>query len=217
MMKVIKNRVVVPLLLHICMLCMLCVLVTLPPVWHSIYRVTMGETLSRFEHGRLYLKDSALISDGLWSKESYGVIAGKLKGARIGEKEQKHFEDVRKLLRTALYLSVGLSMVLWMARKHIHWPTVWSHALFLFIGEALVSIIWIGISWRHMFRTLHWWIFQNDSWILPNKSYTLYLYPHAVWKALGTVVFSSLLVIILCGFGVTRRQKALCRRGRQPL
>lgn len=211
-MKRLGNLFLAPLLLQICILCALCVLVSLPPVWHPIYRVTMAEKLSRFEKGHLYARDSAMISDGLWSEESYGAIAGKLKGYMLGEKEQRHFEDVRKLLRKTLGLAICLSLALWIARKRFHWPTVWKQALILFIGEAVVSGVWVSISWRHMFKTLHWWIFQNDSWILPNKCYSLFLYPHAVWQALGLIVFMGMLAVILGGYGVANLEKSGSKR-----
>lgn len=197
------NLVLAPLCLQVCILCALCVTVSLPPVWHGFYRVTMAEKLALYEDGSLYAQDSSLISNGLWSGEDYGLIAEKLKGYRIGYKEQRHFEDVRKLLRKMLFLATGLALVLWIARKRISWFTVWKQVLILFVVEAAVFGVWVGISWRHMFRTLHWWVFQNDSWILPNKCYTLFLYPHAVWQALGVVLFAVMLVIVLCGIALT--------------
>jgi uncharacterized membrane protein len=163
----------------------------------------MAEKFSKFEKGHLYALDSTRISNALWSRESYENVARKLEGYVIGKKEQRHFEDVRKLLHKALGISLGLSLVLWMARKRIRWFTVWKMALIYLIAQAITSGIWVSISWRHMFRTLHWWVFQDDSWILPNKCYSLFLFPHAVWQLSGALVLTGMLMIILGGLVIT--------------
>jgi len=57
---------------------------------------------------------------------------------------------------------------------------------------ALIAGVWGVYDWRNMFHTLHWWIFQNDSWKLPNRCYSLQLYPYPVWKK------SIMLIFVFC-------------------
>lgn len=158
-----------------------------------------------YEHGSAYMDDALLISAGLWKNESYAELSEKLKAWVLNTKEQRHFEDVRRLLRRAMIVVASLVPVLFFLRKRIQWRTVWSYALLFYAVEAAIVGIWSAIAWRHMFRTFHWWIFQNDSWILPTGSYSLFLFQHSVWKMAGTYVFLAFLVILLIGFALSRR------------
>lgn len=198
------SRIFIPLVLHVAILCALCVVVSLPPLWNIGYRDTMHSKLMSYPKGQLYMDDAVRISGGLWQNKSYSTIASELKGYRFNSKEQHHFEDVRRLLRKALTISGTLLLMLLLLRTRIFWRTVWSYALLWYAVEAVIFGIWITISWRNMFRTLHWWIFQNDSWILPNNSYSLFLYPYPVWKMAGIFVFVSFLLILLVGFTLSR-------------
>ncbi len=199
------ERSVIPLLLHIAVLCLLCVLLSLPPVWNTLYSVTMHSELLSDKRGSLYVKDASIISDALWESTDFKEVSRKLDGYWLGEREQRHFEDVRRLLRRALIVAVGLILALFLLRKLFRWRTVWSYAVIFCVVEVLLFGVWSMVAWRGMFRTLHWWIFQNDSWILPNNSYTLYLFSHEVWKVAGLSVSSSFLTIITAGFIVSRR------------
>lgn len=198
------SRIFIPLVLHATILCALCVVVSLPPLWNIGYRDTMHSKLMSYPKGRLYMDDALRISDGLWQNKSYSTISSELKGYWFNSKEKHHYEDVRRLLRRALMISGTLLLLLLLLQSRIIWRTVWSYALLWYGVEAVIFGTWITISWNNMFKTLHWWIFQNDSWILPNRSYSLFLYPHPVWKMAGIFVFVSFLMILLLGFTLSR-------------
>jgi len=203
-----SNRILVPLTLHIVILCSLCVILSLPPVWNTGYRFAMESKLMPYEKKELIMEDALLISGGLWSQESYTEISGKLKAYVLNEKEQRHFEDVRKLLRRAIYVVMASVSLLLLFRKSIAWKVAWIYALIFYAIEGIIFWIWSAVAWRHMFRTLHWWIFQNDSWILPKGSYSLFLYPHSVWQMAGTSIFVAFFIILLIGFILTPKSSA---------
>jgi uncharacterized membrane protein len=207
MKNIFTNRILVPLLLLLAILCLLTVAMSVPMIWQPIYQATMRQELLSHPRGPQYVEDSALISGGLWTNESYQSISARLTGYHLNEKEQSHFEDVRDLLRLALVVSAALLLVLVLVRKRVHWRTAWAHALYFYVGFALLLGLWSAISWRHLFRTLHWWIFQDDSWILPKGSYGLFLYPHSVWKIAGIWLLAALPAILLAGFVIARRSR----------
>ena len=61
---------------------------------------------------------------------------------------------------------------------------------------GITLAIWGLVAWRHMFRTLHWWIFQDDSWILPKGCASLILFPYSVWQMVGAVVIVTLFLCL---------------------
>lgn len=182
--------------------CALCVLVATPIVWQPLYPKVMGETMMQYEKGPLYLKDEKQISRALWSREGYAAVSERLVAYHLETKEIEHYEDVRNLLHGALALAVGIAILLVVLRKRIHWQRAWLGSFALALILAAANGIWMAIAWRHWFRTLHWWIFQDDSWILPDESYTLFLYQHAVWKVAGGGVVGGTLVTCLAGYAV---------------
>ncbi len=195
-----KNRVLAPLLLVFLILCSLSVIVSLPPVWHPVYRHTMEEGMQEYVASKLLMEDALLISDSLWGNESYEDVGGKLKNHVLNDEEKAHFGDVRWLLRKAAGAAIVLLLALAIFRKRFRWRTVWGHALLMYLGILVTCGIWSAISWRSLFRGLHWVIFMNDSWILPISSYSLFLFPHKLWQFAGGLVLGGTLVILLAGF-----------------
>lgn len=202
------NRLLFPVFLNATILLLLCVAISIPPVWDAAYRNTMETKLFAYPKGAEYLEDSRKISAGLWSGESYATINKGLKAYFLVPVEQKHYEDVRALLRRALVLSAVLLAILLFARKRVEWREVWTWAMALYLALAAAFSIWSVISFRHLFRTLHWWIFQDNSWIMPKGSYSLFLYPHAVWKVAGAFVIVGCFLSLLGGLLISRIQQA---------
>ncbi len=127
-------------------------------------------------------KDGEIIAANLWTKTPYKEVSNSLQGRKLHQREINHYEDLQNKFRELtvllfIFLFV-LSLVLFHPRlKRMLWVSL---AWLLLI--ALIGGVWGVYDWRNMFHTLHWWIFQNDSWKLPNRCYSLQLYPYPVWK-----------------------------------
>ena len=202
----ILNRLAFPVFLNAALLSALCVLISAPPVWNMAYRHTMAAKLMAYPKGAEYLEDSKRISEGRWSRDGYETINKSLKAYFLLPVEQKHYEDVRGLLHLALAVSLLLIAILWLAQKLVEWRGVWAWALGVYVALAATFGIWSMISFRHLFRTLHWWIFQDNSWIMPKGSYSLFLYPHAIWKVAVAFVMAGCFLSLLGGMVIARLQ-----------
>lgn len=191
--------ILIPLFGFLAVLSATILIVSTPPVWAPIYQSVMNENLEKKypAFSDKVIEDAVTISDGLWSNKSYQEINQSLHFKVLKKKEMAHFEDVRSLLRLLIYpLSAGvLLLFIWsfILKNKIRWYLSLIYCLSLCGSLSL----WGLINWRHMFRTLHWWIFQNDSWILPKKSYSLTLYPYSVWQTAAVVVVSLVFFILV--------------------
>ena len=191
------NYAIVPIIGLLTLLSILILILSLPPVWDVVYRTAMPESIHK-----LYAEDAKRISDGFWQPTPYTQINQELnftkyRGNALGAKEIEHFEDVRAMVRSLRYPAIigllFLALWRWLAKRPIQWH--FSLLYLVLIGGTLA--VWGAIAWRNMFRTLHWWIFQDDSWILPKGCYTLKLFPYAVWQLASIVVLSALTLCIV--------------------
>ena len=202
---------IIPMTAIVTLLSVLILSVSLPPLWTPIYQKAMPS-----EMHTVFKEDAKKISDGFWQNKSYTEInndltATKYRFRTLSKKEITHFEDVRKLVHFFFYpASLGFALLfIWrfIIKKPIHWHI--SLAYLLFIGGSLA--IWGTLAWRHMFRTLHWWIFQDDSWILPDKCYTLILFPYSAWQLVSSIVMGTLASLLLL-FSLPQLIAFLCGR-----
>lgn len=198
---ILLSRTIYPIALLIAVNLAATTVISIPALWKAIYPIGIEQRLDQFPDKKdtLY-EDAYRISDALWTQQTYAQISNQLTIKKLEAKEQKHFEDVRFLLKLAAAISLSLFTLLIYVRKKVHWLTTWRFTgIYLLVFGAIFGI-WTAISWRHMFRTLHWWIFQNDSWILPENCYTLFLYPYSVWQT--AAVFLSIITLITITSGI---------------
>ena len=176
--------------------------VSYPVVWEKIHRSAMKEKLKE-----VHYQDANRITGGLWTQEPYQEISDSLKFRKMNEKEIYHYGDVRSLLGKARIV-VGICAVLVIIGfMRLGWLTVWKSGFLSFILLGVVLGVWMMIDWHSLFKSLHWVIFLDDSWKLPNTSYSLGLFPHSVWQMAGGVI--SGLVLILLLVPILFRKKAL--------
>lgn len=188
-----------PLLLLLCLLTAGVAIVAQPAVFKVIYSYSMKDQ-------PMLVEDGMKIAKGLSGHRPYSKINKTLSRGSIGEREIYHFEDIRKKIRTARAVSlvscVGLLMV--GVACAARWWRVLRMSLIWFGSSAVVATVWAMIHFRHFFRSLHWWIFQDDTWILPKGCYSLKLYPYAVWQTAGAVVLIGLLFLLVLGCVIFR-------------
>ena len=176
--------------------------VSYPVVWEKIHRSAMKGKLKE-----VHYQDANRITGGLWTQEPYQEISDSLKFRKMNEKEIYHYGDVRSLLGKARIL-VGICAVLVIIGfMRLGWLTVWKSGFLSFILLGVILGIWMMIDWHSLFKSLHWVIFLDDSWKLPNTSYSLGLFPHSVWQMAGGVIGGLVLILLLVPILV--RKKAL--------
>jgi len=206
------SRFLIPLLAVITFLSAYAILASTPFIWEPIYDYSMPEG------GKLkpeWREDAKTISRAFWNNESYTDINEAFKKTSqrytLHKKEIIHYEEVRDIIHFLFIpFTIGFFTLIiwrWAMKKPIRWR--WSLGYVTLGGAALA--IWGTLAWRNMFRTLHWWIFQDDSWILPKNCYSLKLYPYAVWQTVGAVVlgalFLSLMILAILEFIASRKER----------
>jgi len=200
----VANYFIIPLFGMVTLLSILIVLISTPPIWNLIYAKSMPQNMHQN-----FREDAQQISGAIWTSDSYDDVNKELHVSRIrklpilGTKEVKHFEDVRSLVHFFPYISLLGIIILSVWRLRLRQKIKWHFSLGIFLITAGTLAIWGSIAWRHMFRTLHWWIFQDDSWILPKNCYSLLLFPYSVWQAASITVITTLF-IFLTGLSIPR-------------
>lgn len=184
------------------LVCGAVVIVSLPQVWRPLHAKVMEPHFQSYKDGALTeraLRDGGRISDALWTKEDYGAVSVRLELRKLNAQEVEHYSDVRAMLAKAVWLVLGFGLLgvvgcVLRGRKRVFYWAMAVAWLLLAIGG-----VWAWVDWRGFFRTLHWWIFQDDSWILPDNSYSLGLYPYAMWQAVAIVLTVSVGTLLLLG------------------
>ena len=171
-----------------------------PAVWEAFYQAP--EKLSK--HG---YADGVKIAEHLWDDTAYSQVSTELKGGRLGRREIAHYEDLQhkfSQLLSVFYISLALAIPVVFLRKVGR--TLWLSLSWL-AGISVAGFIWAMCDWKHFFHTLHWWIFQNDSWKLPWGCYSLQLYPYPVWKAACVIVIGFSVALYLLFFALSFLKK----------
>ncbi len=181
--------VIIPMIALITLLSSFILITSTPPIWETIYDTAVPKGGKIKPEWRL---DAKRISRAYWEDKSYTEVNQSLTSTRLYKKEIDHFTDVRKLIHLLVFpLGIGLSiLIIW--RWVLKQPIGWFYSLLYTSLLGITLAIWSIIAWRHMFRSLHWWIFQDDSWILPKGCASLILFPYSVWQMVGAVVLIAL-------------------------
>jgi hypothetical protein len=162
-------------------------IVASPAMWSYMYDAP--EKLGEFAQ-----EDGELIAEHLWTTKPYSEVSRELQGGRLVHREVVHYEDLQekfvqlKILVVTCSAIALLSLCFQFRRRVVLASLSWLGVI------CAVGGVWSMYNWRGMFRALHWWIFQDDSWILPWGCYSLRLYPYSVWK--GAMVW---MVVISAG------------------
>jgi uncharacterized membrane protein len=145
----------------------------------------------------MHYEDANKITGGLWTEEPYQEISNSLKFRKMNEKEIHHYEDVRGLLGAARVVVIVCVILVMMGCFWAGWRTIWRASFAIFLSIGVIFGIWMFIDWHSLFKALHWAVFWDDSWKLPNTSYSLGLFPHRVWQLAGGVIGGMVLVALL--------------------
>ncbi len=167
-------------------------LVSHPVVWEKVHRMAMKDTLRE-----VHYEDANKITGGLWTDEPYKEISSSLKFRKMNEKEIYHYEDVRGLLGTARVVVTVCAILVVIGCFWAGWRTIWYSAFAIFASLGVICGVWMLIDWHSLFKALHWAVFWDDSWKLPNQSYSLGLFPHKVWQLAGGVIGGMVLIPLL--------------------
>ena len=173
------------------------------PVWNPIHKHVMADEMKP-----IHFHDADAIVGGLWSDESYESISARLKFIPLTDREIHHYEDVRDLLGTAKLVTIVFAVLTLIGFFLVGWRKVWNAAVASFVLIGIVAGIWVAIDWRSLFRALHWVIFQDASWILPDRCYSLGLFPHKVWQLSGGLIGASVLIVLVLGLLVQWSRRA---------
>lgn len=172
-------------------------LVSQPAVFDFIYDQAVDFEGERYE-------DGIAVARALSGEDSFELVSQRLNGGTMGPREIYHFEDVREKLRMASLLLGGsvliLGLIIW--KVPVHWMRVMKASVLIYVITGLIAAVWAVMNFRSFFRTLHWWVFQDDTWILPNSCYSLKLYPYAVWKWLGGLILGGSFIALLVITGI---------------
>lgn len=208
--RLLVEGILCPLLLLLFLLLAGATMVAQPMIFKGLYSYSMKDQPT-------LIGDGMKIAEGLSGNRSYEKINKTLSNGSIGEREIYHFEDIRKKLRTARALAVASCVALLMigVACAARWLRVVRMSLLWFGSIAVVATVWSVIHFRHFFRSLHWWIFQDDTWILPHGCYSLKLYPYAVWQTIGAVVLIGVLLLLLLGNFALRPKGKKAKHGRR--
>ena len=204
-MRFLIKKVVIPFIALLSLFSAVLLLFSTPFIWEKIYLSdSVYPSSNATSMQRYFQQDGMRISDAYWQKKSYEDVNKSLNFPVLKEKEIRHFEDVRQIIRNMFYPLIigGILLTIWVVflKKKIAWGMVLLQ--FAALGGCLAT--WGVINWRHMFRTLHWWIFQNDSWILPKGCYSLRLFPYAVWQTAAIYLFATLTCLLVALFITSR-------------
>jgi uncharacterized membrane protein len=167
-------------------------MVSHPVVWEKVHRSAMKGKLKE-----MHYEDANKITGGLWTEEPYQEISNSLKFRKMNEKEIHHYEDVRGLLGAARVVVIVCVILVMMGCFWAGWRTIWRASFAIFLSIGVIFGIWMFIDWHSLFKALHWAVFWDDSWKLPNTSYSLGLFPHRVWQLAGGVIGGMVLVALL--------------------
>jgi uncharacterized membrane protein len=167
-------------------------MVSHPVVWEKVHRSAMQEKLKE-----VHYQDANRITGGLWTQESYEKISDSLKVRKMNKKEINHYEDVRSLLGKARIVVGVCAGVVFIGFMWAGWRRVWNSGFIIFVLLGIILGVWMLIDWHSLFKSLHWVIFLDDSWKLPNRSYSLGLFPHAVWQLAGGVIGGLVMIFLL--------------------
>jgi uncharacterized membrane protein len=167
-------------------------LVSHPVVWEKVHRMAMKEKLKE-----VHYEDANKITGGLWTDEPYQDISDSLKFKKMNKKEIYHYQDVRSLLGKARIVVGVCALLVFMGVMWAGWRIIWYSAFASFVVLGVILGIWMLIDWHSLFKSLHWVIFLDDSWKLPNTSYSLGLFPHKVWQLAGGVIGGMVLIPLL--------------------
>lgn len=189
--------IVCPLLLLFFLLTAGIVILAQPVIFKPIYEYSMKDR-------PMLVEDGLKIAEGLTEEKAFTKINKTLTRGKIGKREIYHFEDIRNKIATARGLAIvsSIIMVLLGVACSAQWRFVIKMTLIWFATVAVLATIWAILDFRHFFRSLHWWVFQDDSWILPDNCYSLVLYPYPVWQALGATLVTGLLMLLLLSIAV---------------
>jgi uncharacterized membrane protein len=163
---------------------------TLPPVFRAYYPALR---VSPHEH------DAAAVVSWLSSSHRERSLNLALTDGKLGEKELRHFSDVRRVFRPwpKLLLVLGGLTVFLIAAAPARRPALraaqWRGLLF---WAALVfgigGLAWL--DWPRFFAWVHHPFFGDVSWRLPDNCYSLVLFPSRFWRmAAAFVLFSPAL------------------------
>lgn len=163
-----------------------------PVVWEKVHRSAMKEKLKE-----VHYQDASKITGGLWTQEPYQEISDGLKFRKMNQKEIHHYGDVRSLLGKARIVVVVCTVLVIIGSILLGWTRIWYSAFAIFALLGVIIGVWMMIDWHSLFKSLHWVIFLDDSWKLPTRSYSLGLFPHAVWQLAGGVIGGLVLILLL--------------------
>ena len=198
------KKIIIPFIALLSVFSAILLLLSTPLIWGYIYKSSTTSPTKEITSIQLsFQQDGMKISNAYWQNKSYKEVNKSLNFPVLKEKEIRHFEDVRNIIRGMFYpLITGVLILLtWVLffKEKISWGMVLLQ--FGVLGGCLAT--WGIVNWRHMFRTLHWWVFQNDSWILPKGCYSLRLFPYAVWQTAAMYLFATAAFILITLFATS--------------
>jgi len=160
------------------------ILLFIPEVFEIIYGQMGFQEINEIHADRITHK--------LWDQSDFKELPSI--GRLMYEKEIVHFQDIRTIIRRMIIGFWSTLSLLVSFSYFFNWKRLVLCSAALLILVCVSCGLWSWINWLHMFETLHNWLFQNDSWKLPNGCITLRLFPYKVWEIMGGVVLVVLII-----------------------
>ncbi len=185
-------------------------LVSYPTVWNPMHRYVMEDKIAEqnvtSEQLEAVFSDAENISGGLWNETPYQEITDDLKFRRLNAKEVSHYEDVRELMNLAKIVTASCLGLALFGFIIVGWRNVLRAGFASFVLLGVIFGTWMLINWHSLFKSLHWIVFQDASWKLPNGSYSLGLFPHEMWQFTGGMIGGIVGIVLVAGFILSRRK-----------
>ncbi|MGJ8672128.1 DUF1461 domain-containing protein [Rubritalea sp.] len=175
LLRVLFVYVLAPLSMLVMLLGGSLLVVASPVLWSEVYEAP--STVGQYAQ-----EDGELIAAHLWTDRSYDDVSSELQGGRLVQREVVHYEDLQEKFSHLKLVVLFSALITFASFAFKERNRIVIASVSWLVGIAAVGGIWSMYNWRGMFRALHWWIFQDDSWILPWRCYSLRLYPYSVWK-----------------------------------
>ena len=176
-----------------------------PLIWPKLYTAPADVSIHAQEDGETIAKN-------LWTTTPYKEVSRSLKGRRLINDEIHHYDDLQIKFRELKNLVIITSLIAAIAlysRKRL--PVTYLSLAWLVL-LSLIGTLWALIAWRHFFQTLHWWIFQDDSWLLPWGCYSLDIFPYLVWKKSMVFMVGYSLLVYICIIASSQRIQSRKKR-----
>jgi len=141
----------------------------------------------------------------LLNKSVFNYLVGKKRLAdRFKKREKTHLKDVKALVKIVFLLKSGAFILLLLALLVFSWqkrlaalPPLFMLSGFAFASLQLILLLLALTGFASMFNIFHSLLFPPNSWLFPQRSLLIQLYPYKFWLQTALLWFSMTGLLLL--------------------